>query len=75
MKKWKGCFLAIVAAICLFWIFPEQTPAASNSVIVSVGKKYTWSGLYCRTNHSAAKIRGYCKNSYGTGIEKQWNKI
>ena len=30
MKKWKGCLLVIVATICLFWIFPEQTPAASD---------------------------------------------
>ena len=45
MKKWKGCFLAIVAAICLFWIFPEQTPAASNSVIVSVEKSTLGQGF------------------------------
>ncbi len=57
MKKWKGCLLVIVATICLFWIFPEQTPAASNSVTRFRRKKYTWSGIYCRTYRSAAKIR------------------
>lgn len=45
MKKWKGCLLAIVAAICLFWIFPEQTPAASDSVIVSVEKSTLGQGF------------------------------
>ena len=45
MKKWKGCLLAIVAAICLFWIFPEQTPAASNSVTVSVEKSTLGQGF------------------------------
>lgn len=45
MKKWKGCLLVIVAIICLFWIFPEQTPAASNSVIVSVEKSTLGQGF------------------------------
>ena len=45
MKKWKGCLLVIVATICLFWIFPEQTPAASDSVIVSVEKSTLGQGF------------------------------
>ncbi len=45
MKKWKGCLLVIVATICLFWIFPEQTPAASNSVTVSVEKSTLGQGF------------------------------
>lgn len=38
MKKWKNYFLAVIAAICMLWIFPEHTPAATNEAVISVEK-------------------------------------
>ena len=38
MKKWKSYFLAVIAAICMLWIFPEHTPAATNEAVISVEK-------------------------------------
>lgn len=38
MKKWKSYFLAAIAAICMLWIFPEHTPAATNEAVISVEK-------------------------------------
>ena len=57
MKKWKGCLLVIVAIICLFWIFPEQTPAASNSVIVSVEKSTLGQGFIVEINKKKATFK------------------
>ena len=38
MKKWKNYFLTVIAAICMLWIFPEYTPAATNEAVISVEK-------------------------------------
>ena len=38
MKKWKNYFLTVIAAICMLWIFPEYTPAATNETVISVEK-------------------------------------
>lgn len=38
MKKWKSYFLAVIAAICMLWIFPEHIPAATNEAVISVEK-------------------------------------
>ena len=38
MKKWKNYFLTVIAAICMLWIFPEYTPAATNKAVISVEK-------------------------------------
>ena len=38
MKKWKNYFLTVIAAICMLWIFPEHTPAATNEAVISVEK-------------------------------------
>ncbi|WP_270443574.1 DUF4430 domain-containing protein [Blautia intestinalis] len=38
MKKWKSYFLAVIAAICMLWIFPEHTSAATNEAVISVEK-------------------------------------
>ena len=38
MKKWKSYFMTVIAAICMLWIFPEHTPAATNEAVISVEK-------------------------------------
>lgn len=38
MKKWKNYFLTVIAAICMLWIFPEYTSAATNEAVISVEK-------------------------------------
>ena len=38
MKKWKNYFLTVIAAICMLWIFPEHTSAATNEAVISVEK-------------------------------------
>lgn len=38
MNKWKNYFLTVIAAICMLWIFPEYTPAATNEAVISVEK-------------------------------------
>ena len=38
MKKWKSYFMTGIAAICMLWIFPEHTPAATNEAVISVEK-------------------------------------
>ena len=38
MKKWKNYFLTVIAVICMLWIFPEYTSAATNEAVISVEK-------------------------------------
>ena len=72
MKKWKNYFLAVIAAICMLWIFPEHTPAATNEAVISVEKGTLGQGYIIEPTASDTSKRRYRKNSYRTSAGSKW---